>query len=177
MIKKLFFVATVILFATMTSFILIKDFKHTAHAEQIKKIQLHDIKLKALPTEKENLEQLFKKNEETNKPKSKNTNVPKKKQSKEQLTVKATAYTADCHGCSGITKTGINLKANPNQKVIAVDPDVIPLGSIVYVEGYGTAVAGDIGSAINGHRIDVFIPSEKEALQWGVKEVNVTILS
>ena len=60
----------------------------------------------------------------------------------------ATAYTASCAGCSGITATGINLKANPNQKVISVNPTVIPLGSKVSVEGYGEAIAGDTGGAI-----------------------------
>ncbi|MBT2641838.1 LysM peptidoglycan-binding domain-containing protein [Bacillus sp. ISL-41] len=93
-----------------------------------------------------------------------------------QITVEATAYTANCTGCSGITKTGVNLKANPNAKVIAVDPTVIPLGSKVYVEGYGYATAEDIGGAIKGNRIDVFIPTQSGALQWGRKQVKVTIL-
>lgn len=93
------------------------------------------------------------------------------------ITVSATAYTAYCPGCSGVTYTGIDLRANPNAKVIAVDPDVIPLGSRVYVEGYGEAIAGDIGGAINGHDIDVFVSNKSEALQWGRKDVQVTILS
>src|SRR5689334_15167339 len=59
-----------------------------------------------------------------------------------EITVEATAYTAYCAGCSGITATGIDLRSNPNRKVIAVDPRVIPLGSRVYVEGYGEAIAG-----------------------------------
>ncbi|WP_226642009.1 3D domain-containing protein [Mesobacillus subterraneus] len=96
--------------------------------------------------------------------------------SSNQITVEATAYTANCAGCSGITKTGVNLKANPNAKVIAVDPTVIPLGSKVYVEGYGYATAEDIGGAIKGNRIDVFIPTQSGALQWGRKQVKVTIL-
>ncbi|MBM7653873.1 LysM peptidoglycan-binding and 3D domain-containing protein [Neobacillus cucumis] len=92
-----------------------------------------------------------------------------------EITVKATAYTASCEGCSGTTATGINLKANPETKVIAVDPSVIPLGSKVYVEGYGEAVAGDTGGAIKGNRIDIFIPSEHDAINFGVKQVKVTI--
>lgn len=96
--------------------------------------------------------------------------------SSNQITVEATAYTANCTGCSGITKTGVDLKANPNAKVIAVDPTVIPLGSKVYVEGYGYATAEDIGGAIKGNRIDVFIPTQNEAIQWGRKQVKVTIL-
>ncbi|MED4202748.1 3D domain-containing protein [Neobacillus mesonae] len=95
---------------------------------------------------------------------------------KKQITVKATAYTAFCEGCSGTTATGIDLRANPNKKVIAVDPSVIPLGSKVYVEGFGEAIAGDTGGAIKGNRIDVFIPSEAKANEFGVKHLKVTIL-
>lgn len=93
------------------------------------------------------------------------------------LTVEATAYTADCKGCSGITATGINLNNNRNAKVIAVDPNVIPLGSKVYVEGYGTAVAGDTGGAIKGNRIDLHVPTTSEALEFGRRTVQVTVLN
>ncbi|MDR7242155.1 3D domain-containing protein [Priestia megaterium] len=93
------------------------------------------------------------------------------------MTVEATAYTANCAGCSGTTATGVDLKANPNQKVIAVDPSVIPLGSKVYVEGYGEAVAADTGGAIKGNRIDVFVPSEGDAQQFGRKSVKVTVMN
>ncbi|MES9758462.1 LysM peptidoglycan-binding domain-containing protein [Priestia megaterium] len=93
-----------------------------------------------------------------------------------EITVEATAYTAYCAGCSGITATGIDLRSNPNRKVIAVDPRVIPLGSRVYVEGYGTAIAADTGGAIKGNKIDVLLPSQKEALKWGRKTVKVQIL-
>lgn len=92
------------------------------------------------------------------------------------ITVEATAYTASCEGCSGITSTGIDLKANPDAKVISVDPSVIPLGSKVYVEGYGEAIAGDTGGSIKGNRIDVFIPSKQDAADFGVKQLKVTIL-
>lgn len=94
-----------------------------------------------------------------------------------EITVTATAYTAFCKGCSGVTSTGIDLRANPNQKVIAVDPKVIPLGSRVWVEGYGEAIAGDIGGAIKGNKIDVFIPNTKRALVWGNKTVTIKILN
>lgn len=92
------------------------------------------------------------------------------------LTMTATAYTAYCEGCSGITKNGTDIRANPHLKVIAVDPTVIPLGTRVWVEGYGEAIAADIGGAIKGNIIDVFIPSHEEALQWGRKTVKVRIL-
>ncbi len=94
-----------------------------------------------------------------------------------EITVEASAYTASCEGCTGITATGINLKTNPNAKVISVDPTVIPLGSKVYVEGYGEAIAGDTGGAIKGNRIDVFFPSQQDAINFGVKKLKVTILN
>jgi 3D (Asp-Asp-Asp) domain-containing protein len=93
-----------------------------------------------------------------------------------EITVEATAYTAECEGCIGITKTGVDLNANPDTKVIAVDPSIIPLGSKVYVEGYGYATAEDTGGAIKGNRIDVFVPEQNDALQWGRKQVKVTII-
>lgn len=98
-------------------------------------------------------------------------------QSGKTMTVSATAYTAYCIGCSGTTATGIDLRSNPNQKVIAVDPSVIPLGSKVWVEGYGEAIAGDTGGAIKGNKIDVFIPSQDAALQWGRKNITIKVLN
>ena len=92
------------------------------------------------------------------------------------ISVSATAYTAKCDGCSGVTATGVDLNTNPNAKVIAVDPSVIPLGSKVYVEGYGHATAADTGGAIQGNKIDVHVPNKNQAYGWGVKTVKVTIV-
>ena len=94
-----------------------------------------------------------------------------------EMLVTATAYTAYCTGCSGTTAYGIDLRSNPNQKVIAVDPKVIPLGTKVWVEGYGEAIAGDTGGAIKGNKIDVFIPSYDNAMEWGVKKVKLKVLN
>jgi 3D (Asp-Asp-Asp) domain-containing protein/LysM repeat protein len=94
----------------------------------------------------------------------------------ETFSVTATAYTAECDGCSGVTSTGVDLNSNPDAKVIAVDPDVIPLGSEVYVEGYGYATAADVGSAIKGNKIDIHVPTKDEAYNWGVRTVDVTIV-
>ena len=91
--------------------------------------------------------------------------------------VSATAYTAGCNGCSGITATGINLKANPNLKVIAVDPSVIPLGSKVWVEGYGHAVAGDTGGAIKGNKIDLHMPTKQSAYNFGKRQVKIKVIN
>lgn len=93
------------------------------------------------------------------------------------VTVEATAYTAMCaEGCTGITRTGINLKDNPHAKVIAVDPSVISLGSHVYVPGYGNAIAGDTGGAINGYKIDLHMATEHDTVQWGRRTVQIKVL-
>ncbi|MFL0195436.1 3D domain-containing protein [Clostridium sp. WILCCON 0269] len=89
------------------------------------------------------------------------------------LSVSATAY---CD--QGITASGAVTVRNPNSySTIAVDPRVIPMGSRVYVDGYGYAIAQDIGGAIIGNRIDVFFPSEGEAQNWGRRAINVYILN
>ncbi|WHY66381.1 3D domain-containing protein [Neobacillus sp. SuZ13] len=104
------------------------------------------------------------------------TTSSKKPKVVKTITVSATAYTANCKNCSGITALGLNLKKNPKLKVISVDPKVIKLGTKVYVEGYGYAIAGDTGGAIRGKKIDIFVPSYKKAIQWGRKTVKVQIL-
>ncbi|PHB69016.1 3D domain-containing protein, partial [Bacillus wiedmannii] len=100
---------------------------------------------------------------------------------KRELTVVATAYTADpsengTYGGRVLTAMGHDLTVNPNMRIIAVDPKVIPLGSKVWVEGYGEAIAGDTGSAIKGNRIDVLMGSKSKAMNWGRKTVKVKIL-
>lgn len=93
-----------------------------------------------------------------------------------EITVSASAYTFNCTRCSGITATGINLKKNPNLKVISVDPKVIKLGTKVYVPGYGYAIAGDTGGAIKGNKVDLYMTSRKAALNWGRKKIKIQIL-
>ncbi|PAV28552.1 hypothetical protein CIL05_16595 [Virgibacillus profundi] len=106
-----------------------------------------------------------------------NTSSSKANTDGKVFTMSASAYTASCSGCSGFTATGINLAANPNMKVIAVDPNIIPLGSRVWVEGYGEAIAGDTGGHIKGNRIDVHVPSKSAAYKWGRKTVTVKVLN
>ena len=83
----------------------------------------------------------------------------------------STAYTG-----GGITATGSVPVRNPNGiSTIAVDPRVIPLGSLVYVEGYGQAIAADTGGAINGNIVDVYVNSTDEAINgWG-RKYNVAV--
>ncbi|MEH7463438.1 ubiquitin-like domain-containing protein [Bacillus thuringiensis] len=90
--------------------------------------------------------------------------------------VQATAYSPYCGGCEGVSAGGYNYKANPNMKLIAVDPRIIPFGTKVWVEGYGYAVAGDTGGAIKGNRIDVLMPTESQAEAWGRKQVKIKVL-
>ncbi|MEG0386059.1 MAG: 3D domain-containing protein, partial [Solibacillus sp.] len=91
--------------------------------------------------------------------------------------VEATAYTPYCAGCSGISAAGINLRANPDLKIVAVDTSMIPLGTKVWVEGYGYAVAGDTGGAIKGNKIDILVQSKSEAYNWGRKKVRMKVLN
>lgn len=95
--------------------------------------------------------------------------------STEKMTVVATAYSRNQPSLTNITALGIDLSQNP--QVIAVDPTVIPLGTKVYVEGYGEAIAGDTGSAIIGNRVDLHMDSIDESFKWGIQEVELTILN
>jgi 3D (Asp-Asp-Asp) domain-containing protein len=81
-------------------------------------------------------------------------------------TMTATAY------CDrGITKSGV--ESGPGR--IAVDPTIIPLGTRMWVEGYGDAVACDTGKFIKGHRIDVWIEDRQKCLEYGRKQVRVYV--
>jgi len=99
-------------------------------------------------------------------------------------TFTATAYTANCRGCTGITKTGIDVRQTivdeEGRRIIAVDPRVIPLGSRIdirigseIIEG----VAEDIGGAIKGARIDVLMADYSEAVTFGRQDVEVRIIN
>ena len=92
---------------------------------------------------------------------------------KATYTMEATAYAGDT-----ITATGATPVRNPNGlSTIAVDPSIIPLGSKVYIPGYGEAIAADTGGAIKGHRIDLFLNSENECENWGRQNVTLYVLA
>jgi len=96
------------------------------------------------------------------------------------ITMNSSAYTSGflCTGKRpgdpgyGITASGMRVERG----VVAVDPNVIPLGTRLYVEGYGFALAADTGGAIRGNRIDLFMYTRQEALNWGRRSVVVHIL-
>ena len=92
------------------------------------------------------------------------------------LDMSATGYDASPEtigpGATGRTRTGRHAEYG----VVAVDPRVIPLNTIVYVEGYGFALACDTGGAIKGKRIDLCFDSRYVANQYGRKRVRVHVL-
>jgi 3D (Asp-Asp-Asp) domain-containing protein len=59
--------------------------------------------------------------------------------------------------------------------VVAVDPNVIPLGTPMYVPGYGKSVAADVGWAIKGRIIDLWMPTDRAARKWGRRTVTITV--
>lgn len=90
--------------------------------------------------------------------------------------MEATAYTPDAgRGRNATGRTATGRKAAFG--VVAVDPRIIPLNTMVYVEGYGLALACDVGSAIKGHRIDLCMMTRTEARQFGRRKVRVHVLT
>ena len=66
--------------------------------------------------------------------------------------------------------------ANTQRGIVAVDPNVVPLGTHMFIEGYGYAVAADTGGAIKGKRIDLFFENRVDATHWGRRPVNAYLL-
>ena len=93
-----------------------------------------------------------------------------------KITVEATAYSG--HSTTATGRTPVRASSEDGISTIAVDPRVIPLGSLVYVSGYGKAIAADTGGAIKGHIIDVYFNSKGECSRWGRKYgIEVGIIS
>ncbi|MDA9470866.1 3D domain-containing protein [Enterococcus sp. 5H] len=95
----------------------------------------------------------------------------------EKIIMEATAYSCNegVTGGGNLTALGQDLQADP--MAIAVDPTVIPLGTKLYVEGYGEAVASDTGGAIKGNIIDLHFTDVSECITWGRRQVEVTIIA
>jgi len=94
---------------------------------------------------------------------SRKEDVPKYR----ELLMEATAYSYT--GFRTFTGTW------PKRGTIAVDPKVIPLGSRLWVEGYGFGEAEDTGGAIKGHIVDVFLENEEACREWGRRKVKVRV--
>ena len=91
------------------------------------------------------------------------------------IQVSATGYSTQQPNLSTHTRTGIDLRVNP--RVIAVDPSVIPLNSLVEIPGKGVYIAGDTGSAIKGNKIDIHFSTVGEALSWGRRTITIRVLN
>jgi 3D (Asp-Asp-Asp) domain-containing protein len=94
------------------------------------------------------------------------TPAPTASGSGRQLTVVATAYSLHGGTVSG-------LPTGPG--VVAVDPTVIPLGTRMFIPGYGPGIAADTGSAIKGLRIDLWFPKLSQAESWGRRTITITL--
>ena len=89
------------------------------------------------------------------------------------LSMEASAYLPSDGNGAGITATGIRA----GYGVAAVDPSIIPLGTRLYIPGYGEAIAADTGGAIRGYMIDLCVESYSEAMQFGRRNVTVYVLN
>jgi 3D (Asp-Asp-Asp) domain-containing protein len=94
------------------------------------------------------------------------TTAPPPASGRRQLVVSAT-----CYDLPGRTATGMPV----GRGVVAVDPSVIPLGSRLYVPGYGNGVAADVGGGIRGNIIDLWYPTFAECAAWGRRTVTITV--
>lgn len=91
------------------------------------------------------------------------------------ITMRSTAYTSDPSENGGYSTTAMGTAIRYG--VAAVDPNVIPLGTRLYIEGYGYARAEDTGGAIKGNKIDLVFGSKAQSNRWGRRTVRVTILN
>ncbi len=90
------------------------------------------------------------------------------------LTLKATGYDPSPGQNGGVSRTRVGTVPGFGQ--VAVDPRVIPLRTLLYIEGYGFAIANDTGGAIKGHRIDLCFESRAQAMRFGRQTVRVHVL-
>ena len=96
---------------------------------------------------------------------------------KKKISVVSTAYNHPLNSKEAYTASGMKVLRDPNgYSTIAVDPNLIPLGTKLYVEGYGYAIAADTGGAIKGNKVDLYFDTEAEASNWGVRNLDVYIL-
>ena len=90
----------------------------------------------------------------------------------QMMSMEATAYLPTDGSAAGLTAMGIPA----TRGIVAVDPDVIPLGSRVYIPGYGEALAADTGGAIYGYRIDLCMEDYYQAMDFGRRVITVFVL-
>lgn len=164
----------------------IKDLKESEKLKEDEILKL-ELKIKSVDeklSEKEDsilkLEEKLKKVENENKRLEEEL---KKYDSLRKLNIVATAYDAFCNtGCTGVTATGYDVKNTvykDGYRVVAVDPKVIPLGSLLYVETKNDSFVGiaeDTGGDIKGNRIDVLMENRSTAYDFGRQSVTVIVV-
>ncbi|WP_285108610.1 3D domain-containing protein [Paenibacillus sp. UMB4589-SE434] len=110
--------------------------------------------------------------------------APVQAQVEKEVTVVATGYTAGIestgkkpgHPEYGITYSGVKVRRD-YVSTIAADLSVFPLGTILYIPGYGYGIVADIGSKIKGKKLDLYFDTTKQVYkQWGKKEVDVQVI-
>ena len=182
MFKKLFLSLTVITLSTLTSFPTFADI-----LSKTDNISNHEFRYNEFKENLNTVEKLNKiieatKEVSTNNITVKNTNNSSTTDSNTTITneninpgyisnftMESTAYTGDT-----ITATGtVPVRDSEGISTIAVDPSIIPLGSLLYVDGYGYAIAADTGGAIQGNIIDLYLNSYDECMNWGRQNVSV----
>jgi 3D (Asp-Asp-Asp) domain-containing protein len=108
--------------------------------------------------------------------------IRKEMNSKRKLTIEVSAYTSNCRGCSGKTFIGYNVNNTieyNGYRVLAADPRVIPLYSIVKIDTENEsimAVVIDTGGAIKGNKADLLVKSYNDAIQFGRKKAVITVI-
>lgn len=186
MFKKLFLSLTVITLSTLTSFPTFADI-----LSKTDNISNHEFRYNEFKENLNTVEKLNKiieatKEVSTNNITVKNTNNSSTTDSNtiitneninpgyiSNFTMESTAYTGDT-----ITATGtVPVRDSEGISTIAVDPSIIPLGSLLYVDGYGYAIAADTGGAIQGNIIDLYLNSYDECMNWGRQNVSVYLIA
>lgn len=89
------------------------------------------------------------------------------------------SFYCSCEKCCGAYATGLTKSGTTvtEGRTIAVDPKVIPLGSRVYIDGYGVFIAEDVGSAIKENKIDIAVGNHEQALKLGIDEATVYLVA
>lgn len=163
---------------------LVQEMKTEAQEIQFEREELaRKLEEERIRIEKEKEQQRLKKIAEAEAAKKKKEEeLRKAKIESEGQTFEASYYTPYCKGCTGKTKTGHNVKNSiyyEGMRIIAADPSVIPLYSIVEIsssKGSFTAIVLDVGSAINGKKIDVLVADKKTAYDLGRHDVKLKIV-
>lgn len=99
------------------------------------------------------------------------------------IQAESTAYTNDAadngsYGGRVLTATGHDVTDSifyKGMRIIAVDPSIIPLGTVVHIDGIGQAIALDTGGRIQGNIVDLLVDTNNEAMNWGRRHITITL--